>query len=208
LVNCYDNDEITINLETKLDPTRPNQTLSVETYINDMWPVVQKYGLESRTTIQSFDWRTLIGIKKKFPSVLTIALLDPTKVEPTADGTYPWLGGINLEKDFKGDWVAAAASLNVSAVSPLHGIMPGATQNTPGYSEFTSIDVVARAHAAGLEVIPWTVDQEVLIGKLIDDGVDSIISDYPERVLWVAQKKGYQAGRHPRAHRAECLSKA
>jgi glycerophosphoryl diester phosphodiesterase len=207
LVNCYGDEEVTINLETKLDPTKPNQTLSVETYINNLWPVVQKHGLASRTTIQSFDWRTLVGIKQKWPDVDTIALLDPTKAIPVADGTYPWLGGLNLS-DFKGDWVAAAASLNVSAVSPLHGYPVGATQNTPGYTEFTSKDVVNRAHEAGLEVVPWTVDQEVLIGKLIDDGVDAIISDYPERVLWIAHKKGYRAGRLPRAHRPECLSKA
>ncbi|KAF2425780.1 glycerophosphoryl diester phosphodiesterase [Tothia fuscella] len=216
LVNCYEDRTVTINLETKLDPTQPNQTLSVDTYINDIWPIVQSHGLASRTTIQSFDWRTLIGIKRKFPTVNTIVLTDPVKVVPSSDGTYPWLGGINLDKDFGGDFIAAAASIHASAFSPLHGyaidpvlgVQTGATQNTPGYLPFTTKDVVDRAHKFGLEVIPWTIDSEVLVEKLIDDGVDSIISDYPERVMWIARRKGYHVGRPTRPHHPECLAKA
>jgi glycerophosphoryl diester phosphodiesterase len=213
LVNCYEDRTVTVNLETKLDPTAPNQTLSVDTYINNLWPVVQKHGLASRTTIQSFDWRTLIGIKRKFPTVKTVALTDPGKVVASADGTFPWLGGIDLTKDFGGDFVAAAASINASAFSPLAGyaisstgvVNAFATQNTPGYIAFSTKDVVDRAHKLGLQVIPWTVDSEVLMEKLLDDGVDAIISDYPERALWIARKKGYRAGRLPRPHRPECL---
>ena len=48
-----------------------------------------------------------------------------------------------------------------------------------------------------MRVIPWTVDNEVVISKLLDDGVKAIISDYPERVLCITEQKGYQAGRPP-----------
>jgi glycerophosphoryl diester phosphodiesterase len=208
LVNCYENDEVTLNLETKLDPTTPNQTLPVETYINDMWPVVQKYGLNDRTTIESFDWRTLIGIKAKFPKVQTVALIDPTKIIPDANGKFPWLGGLDLQKQFNGDWVAAAAYINASALSPLHGYPITATQFTPGYTAFTTKNVVDRAHQAGMDVVPWTVDDEVLIMKMIEDGVDAVISNYPERVIWMGARNKVRTGKKPRKHRPECLGKA
>jgi glycerophosphoryl diester phosphodiesterase len=197
-----------INLETKLDPTAPNQTLSVDTYINNIWPIIQKYDLDDRTTIKSFDWRTLIGIKAKWPEVEIVALIDPTKTIPDINGNFPWLGGLDLHKQLNGDWVAAAAYINASALSPLHGYPVGATQFTPGYTAWTNKDVVDRAHAVGMDVVPWTVDEEVLITRMMEDGADAIISNYQEQVLWIGAKNKVRTGKEPRKHRPECFGKA
>jgi glycerophosphoryl diester phosphodiesterase len=59
-----------------------------------------------------------------------------------------------------------------------------------------------------MDVVPWTVDYEVTIKKLIGDGVDAIISDYPERVMWVARDMGYEVGTKPSRSKAQCLAKA
>jgi glycerophosphoryl diester phosphodiesterase len=40
----------------------------------------------------------------------------------------------------------------------------------------------AEAKAAGLRVIPWTVNQAQDMERLIDLGVDGLISDYPDRL--------------------------
>lgn len=93
-------------------------------------------------------------------------------------------------------------------MSPLHGVPAAATQFTPGYTAFTDKDVVDRAHAMGMTVVPWTVDNEVLITKMIEDGVDAVISNYPERVLWMGARSKVQTGKSPRKHRRECLGKA
>ncbi|KAK9348632.1 PLC-like phosphodiesterase [Lipomyces starkeyi] len=206
LIDCYGDKQIGINLETKLDPANQNETLPVDKYINDIIPILQKRGFASRTTIQSFDWRTLIGIKNKFPEIVTVALLDQTTVVPV-DGTYPWLGGVDLG-DFGGDWVAAAASIGASILSPVHGFPSNETVNTPGYEPFVTEDVVRRSHRLGMSVIPWTVDHEVTIAKLIEDGVDGIISNYPERVMWVGREKRGSSGRTGSRHHPECLAKA
>jgi glycerophosphoryl diester phosphodiesterase len=42
--------------------------------------------------------------------------------------------------------------------------------------------LIATAHANGLEVIAWTVNEPALMHDLIRLGVDGIISDYPERL--------------------------
>ena len=82
--------------QTKLDPEHPNETLSVDTYIDNLVPILQRRGYAERTYIQSFDWRTLIGIKKKFPKTRTVALLDDTTVVPSGNLGFTWLGGIDV----------------------------------------------------------------------------------------------------------------
>lgn len=42
---------------------------------------------------------------------------------------------------------------------------------------------VARAHAAGLKVWTWTVNQPETIVRMIASGADGIFSDWPERVV-------------------------
>lgn len=148
--------------QTKLDPIRPNETLSVDTYINNIIPLLKRRGFDKRTYIQSFDWRTIIGIKKKFPSTRTVALLDDTTIIPYDRGVggYPWLGGIDLQKDFRGDWVKAAKHIQATVVSPVHGI-GGGTVNSPEYKAFVTKDIVSRAHKLGLQIIPWTVSSPI-----------------------------------------------
>lgn len=185
-----------------------NETLSVDRYIDDIVPMLQKHSFDTRTTIQSFDWRTLVGIKRKFPYVTTVALLDDTTVVPNAAGNYPWLDNIALNETFDDDWVAAAHSIGAAIVSPVHGVPSNATVNTPGYVKFTTKDVVDRAHALGMKVVPWTVDYEVTVNKLIDDGVDAIISDYPELTMWIGKQRGLSVGRARNPSRPECLRNA
>lgn len=50
---------------------------------------------------------------------------------------------------------------------------------SPNYRLLTS-DIVTEAHNKGMEVIPWTVNTVDEIRKLLDMGVDGIITDYPD----------------------------
>ena len=43
-----------------------------------------------------------------------------------------------------------------------------------------------------MKVIPWTVDDEPTMNKLIDDGVDGIITDYPDRLRLVMEQRGFK----------------
>ena len=47
-----------------------------------------------------------------------------------------------------------------------------------------------EAHAAGLKVVPWTVNAPDEIARMVDLGVDGLITDYPDRATTVLAAKG------------------
>jgi glycerophosphoryl diester phosphodiesterase len=120
-----------------------------------------------------------------------VALVVPNFLEVGRPGASPWLGGIDID-DFGGDPVAAVESFGADAISPLHGEPQAGAVYWPDYRPFTTRDMVRRAHRAGLEVIPWTVDDRPTMEKLIDDGVDGLITDYPDRLRQVLEDRGHQ----------------
>lgn len=53
------------------------------------------------------------------------------------------------------------------------------------HQDLATPESVAAAHAMGLQVAPWTVNEEADMNRLIDAGVDAIITDVPDVLLRV-----------------------
>jgi glycerophosphoryl diester phosphodiesterase len=71
----------------------------------------------------------------------------------------------------------------------------GASIYCPGY-RFVDADLVRRAHAGGVCVVPWTANDETVWKRLLAMGVDGITTDYPDRLAsyLAAQGMGGQRG--------------
>ncbi len=54
--------------------------------------------------------------------------------------------------------------------------------------EVVTRENVAYCHALGIKVVPWTVDKEDDIARMVDCGADAIISNYPDRLIQVVRK--------------------
>ncbi len=50
------------------------------------------------------------------------------------------------------------------------------------YFRFVNEKLMEKAHAKGMKVIPWTVNEVKDMKKLISIGIDGIITDYPNRI--------------------------
>jgi glycerophosphoryl diester phosphodiesterase len=60
---------------------------------------------------------------------------------------------------------------------------------SPDYRTLTA-EKLAAAHEAGLLVVPWTVDEPGDMEKLIELGVDGLITDYPDRLAEILAERG------------------
>ena len=75
------------------------------------------------------------------------------------------------------------SALTVSGVPDLVELAAsGASIWSPNFQSLNP-DVIEQAHAAGLLVIPWTVNERDQMNELVDMGVDGLISDRPDIAL-------------------------
>ncbi|MEO3857524.1 glycerophosphodiester phosphodiesterase family protein [Acrocarpospora sp. B8E8] len=195
LVKRYQADDVSLNVETKVEASSPQETAPREQFVQVVAREIRDAGFERRVTVQSFDWGVLMRLREVAPTVKRVALGNNAAALAGVDLT-PWLGGLDLD-DFGGDPIAAVKTFGAYAYSPLHGYPENAAVTDPGYLPFVDKALVDHAHRNGIKVIPWTVDDVPTMAKLIDDGVDGIITDYPDRLRGLLDDRGY---RLPRAY--------
>ncbi|HEY0359490.1 MAG TPA: glycerophosphodiester phosphodiesterase family protein [Mycobacteriales bacterium] len=182
LVHSYRAYGVTLNVETKVEAGAPRETAPREQFVQVVAAEVRRAHLLRQVTIESFDWGSLMRMRQVEPRLPIVALTNGQQfLQAGMPGRSPWLGGLDID-DFGGDLVRAAASFGADAISPVHGDPQGGTVTDPGYRPYTTRAMVDEAHAAGMKVIPWTVDDEPTMEKLIADGVDGMITDYPDRL--------------------------
>jgi glycerophosphoryl diester phosphodiesterase len=183
--------DVKLNVELKIQADAPSQTAPREQMVDVVTRDVRDAGMLGQVTIQSFDWGALMRVRQVQPELPIVALIDgPAKLQTGLPGSSPWLGGLDAD-DFGGDPVAIAHSFGADVLSPVHGFPPDGGVDDPGYQPFTTAAMVTAAHAAGMRVIPWTVDDVATMQSLIDLGVDGLITDRPDVLRDVLARDGY-----------------
>jgi glycerophosphoryl diester phosphodiesterase len=202
LVRAYRAHQVTLNVETKVEAGAPEQTAPREQFVQVVARETRRARMLDQVTIQSFDWGALMRMREVEPRLPIVALTNGQSfLQAGQPGASPWLGGIDID-DFDGSlqqqYVAAVSSFGADAVSPVHGDPQGGTVNDPGYTPFTTRELVRAAHRAGMEVVPWTINDRATIESLLDIGVDGIITDRPDLLRTIMAERGL---RLPRAYR-------
>jgi glycerophosphoryl diester phosphodiesterase len=182
-------DDVRLNIETKFDVVHPDETAPRERFVQIVAEHVRRAGLVERASIQSFDWGLLSRMRAVEPRLRLNALTSTAYLEIGRPGASPWLGGLDID-DFAGNLVAAAASLGFDAISPAHGDPYWAGVEDPAYRAFVTEAMVEQAHAAGMAVVPYTVDDRPTMQALLDMGVDGMITNYPDTLRSVLAERG------------------
>lgn len=161
-----------LDCETKISPLEAGATRSAEEFARIVVAEIRKHGMAERTMVQSFDWRTLQVIQKEAPEIRTMYLSSPRTL---GSGASPWLAGFDPSR-YGGSVPRAvhAAGGRIWA--------PNQTFLTPA--------LLAEARTLGITVIPWTVNDPGMMAKLLEMGVDGIISDRPDLVRGEMAKRG------------------
>jgi glycerophosphoryl diester phosphodiesterase len=172
------NHAVRFNIETKISPEHPQRTPPPEAFARALIALLRTERLESRVTIQSFDWRTLQTVQREAPQIATAYL----------SAQQPWQDNIRA-RDTASPWTAG---LHVGAFGGSLPRMVKAAGGTVWSPYFGDLDTesLREAHALGLKVVVWTVNEPADIARMIEWGVDGIISDYPDRLRQAALARG------------------
>lgn len=199
LVKRYDpGGRVKLNIETKVEAGAPEETAPQEQFVQVTAAEIRRAGLLRQVTIQSFDWGALIRMGQVEPRLPLVALTNVDFLQVGQPGASPWLGGLDID-DFDGDPIAAIGSFGADAFSPVHGFPQNGTVDDPDYVPYVTAELVAHAHRNRIDVIPWTINDLPTMRKLMDDGVDGIITDYPDRLRTLMAERGLAL---PRAFRS------
>ena len=161
------------NIETKVEAENPENSASPAEFVDVILPAIRAAGKLDQVEIQSFDWRTLPMVRQAEPSIPLVALWDDTTWVPDS----PWLAGVNPA--FVGDPITGATMVGANILSPGYSVPTGLTPKDPNFALVADKAFIDRAHALGLKVIPWTIDDAEVMRLQIAAGADGIITDYP-----------------------------
>ncbi|MGI5170373.1 glycerophosphodiester phosphodiesterase family protein [Spirillospora sp. CA-253888] len=200
LVHRYRAHGVKLNVETKVEAGAPHETAPREQFVQITAAEIRRARLLRQVTIQSFDWGALMRMRRVEPRLPLVALTNHDFLQTGRPGKSPWLGGLDID-DFGGDPLTAVKSFGAAAFSPVHGFPQNGKVTDPDYRPYVTRDMVRKAHRLGLKVVPWTVDDEPTMQKLIDDGVDGIITDHPDRLRNVMRANHLKLPRAYRPHR-------
>ena len=178
LVRKSGNEQVRFALETKLSPLAPDDTEAPEAFARALIAAVRAAGMAQRTSILSFDWRTLQVVQKEAPEIATVYL--------TAQ--RDWADNVGAGQAQPSPWTAGFRYAD-------HGSVPKLIKAAGGriwscYHGDLDAAKVAEAHALGISVLAWTVNEPGLIARILDLGVDGIVTDRPDRVRAEMQRRG------------------
>jgi glycerophosphoryl diester phosphodiesterase len=186
LVRASGDTHVRLNIEIKIDPHHPRESLDPDRFVAIVLALLRHEHFESRVMIESFDWRSLLLVRRLAPQIPTVYLTTQTGHEPTvySDRASIWTAGFS-PGEYGGSVVRAVKAAGGRIWSPYYRDLDARS--------------IAEAHLLGVAVIAWTVNDAQEMADLIDMGVDGIISDRPDVLRTVGAAKGLQV---PVAHPA------
>jgi len=160
----YRGQGITVPALEELFQALPEAPMNIEikqsqpSMVAPLCDLVRGYGRTERVLVASFDQETIRAFREVCPEVASTAGEDEVRVLYVL--SRAWLGRI---------YSAPAEAAQVPEYfGDLHVVTPR---------------FLAAAHGRRMEVHVWTVNQPNDLQRMLDLGVDGIITDYPDRLL-------------------------
>jgi glycerophosphoryl diester phosphodiesterase len=179
LVRARGRGRVRIAIEVKTFPEQPQLTPAPEQFVAAVQVDVERTATAALVTLLAFDWRVLRAMQRLMPQVATAALTEQQPQEDTvrigAPHPSPWLAGLD-----PGDFEGSIARLVKAS---------GAGTWGPDYLDLDALRV-EQAHALGLRVVPWTVNQPPDMARLLDFNVDGMITDRPDVLRGLLEERG------------------
>jgi glycerophosphoryl diester phosphodiesterase len=178
LVKRSGDERVRFAIETKLHPEKPEDTLAPEPFARAVVDEIRKAGMAARSQILSFDWRTLQVVQKIAPEIQTVYLTAQQR----------WLDNVGADDPQGSRWTAGFQYRE-------HGSIPKMIKAAGGSHwsvYFGDLDEqkLKEAQALGLKVLVWTVNDVVMMARLVRMGVDGLITDRPDLARTLLEERG------------------
>ena len=165
-------------IEIKTSPLAPALTAAPSAVADAVIRAVRQAGVARRTVLLSFDWRALVYAGKAAPEIATDYLSarfdNFDTVRAGQPGPSPWLAGFDVD-DFGGSVRRAIHAAGGQYWGPHHGAV--------------TRQALDEAHALGLQVVPWTVNEADDMRRLLALGVDGVTTDRPDVLLEILGRR-------------------
>jgi glycerophosphoryl diester phosphodiesterase len=190
-VNGKTGKKVGFQIEFKTDPEHNDWTFTPAEFASALYKILKEEDIITFCEIQSFDWRCLYEIQKLDARIKTAYLTEWDNEPGTPYSFYDanpalaglWTGGV-LVKDHKNSIPQMVKDM-------------GGTCWEPEDVELTKA-TLDEAHRLGLKVVVWTWPEHSgttfdvnLVSKLIDWGVDGIITDDPGMLISMLAARNY-----------------
>lgn len=179
LVRARGGGQVRVCVEVKTFPERAQLTPAPEEFVAALHRDLEATGTAALVELMAFDWRVLGAARRQMPAVATVALTEEQPGEDTvrvgAPRPSPWLGGLD-PAHFEGSVVRLVAAT-------------GARTWGPDYLDLDEARI-AQAHRLGLRVVPWTVNTEADMERLIGWQIDGMTTDRPDVLRALLARKG------------------
>ncbi|MBW2409185.1 MAG: glycerophosphodiester phosphodiesterase, partial [Deltaproteobacteria bacterium] len=153
----------------KTTPENPHLTPPPEVVADAVVRSLRTHKITQQAYILSFDWRALGHVQKIAPEIPTVYLSlvgrGLNNIKPGQPGASAWTAGIDID-DYNG--------------SIPHAIKASGGRYWAQYYKHLTRDDLKAAHDMGIRVFVWTVDSKSEMKRLIDLGVDAIITNRPD----------------------------
>ena len=178
LVKKSGNDKVRFAIETKLSPLAPQDTLAPEAFARAVIVAIRDAGLASRSSVLSFDWRSLQVIQREAPEIPTVYL---TIQRGNADN-------IGIDKAEPSPWTAGLRYSDYGSVPKMIKAAGGHTWSA--FHHDLTAEKVKEAQALGLQVLAWTVNEPARMAAVFDMGVNGIVTDRPDLLREEMKRRG------------------
>ncbi|MBF6366810.1 hypothetical protein IU469_13900 [Nocardia puris] len=173
----------TLAVEIKTDPSWPDA--DVRAVVSAVTGALRGQGVDFR--ILGFDWRVLTHAAELAPDAERVALVSARTATETWLGRDPgisrrerarmlWAQVTRKPRDAGGDLAAAARDAGATILSPERSMV--------------TEKLVRQAESADIGVSVWTVNDPADMHRLIELGVDTIVTDFPDRLRDVMAHRG------------------
>ena len=160
----------------KSTPEEENLTPEPEDTVKLIMNDIHESSLKDKIIVSSFDWRTLSVIKNQYPEIPRAYLtqhLTGININQTIYNRSPWLSFLPYYEDH--ELPKIIKSQGGKAWHP--------------YRKDITKKLVDISHQEELPVNVWTVNKEYEMLKMVEYGVDGIMTDYPLRLKELCEKE-------------------